>query len=185
MVEFCVPNKIKDPLSTTKKLIVGLGNPGSEYEYTRHNLGYLTVKELARKHHASFQADKKVYGRVAKFQLGTLQVLCLLPTTYMNCSGKSVLHCLQYYQIAPSDMLIVCDDIAIPFESIRLRGKGSCGGHNGLRDIQASLGGQEYPRLRMGIGEPPPGNLEKYVLQRFSSEEKKLYLFLLRKELKQ
>ncbi|MDF2576688.1 MAG: pth [Chlamydiales bacterium] len=153
------------------KLIVGLGNPGTEYALTRHNLGYLAVTELAKKYQLKWQKEKKLQGYIAKGQILNHVVCLLLPTTYMNLSGQSVQACLRFFRIPQTQLLVISDEIAIPFGKIRLRLQGSAGGHNGLKNIEHMLGTQIYCRLRMGIGSPAKETLEDYVLNRFSSDE--------------
>jgi PTH1 family peptidyl-tRNA hydrolase len=162
------------------KLITGLGNPGSHYERTRHNAGFMAVDLFAQKHgamnfrvaHESFMAD---------VLLGGEKILLLKPQTYMNLSGRAVASAMAFYKLAMDDLLVVVDDIALPVGTIRLRASGSAGGHNGLRDIERALqnaaaaggrNGQDYQRLRIGVD--PPGRVPQkdYVLTAFSPEQK-------------
>ena len=161
------------------RLLVGLGNPGKEYVGTRHNIGYAVVEEFARKNGftSDFKRDAKTKfdGLVVDGSVGAERVLVLEPTTYMNLSGRSVQSAMAFYQLAPADVLIVLDDLALPCGKIRLRPGGSSGGHNGLRDIEQSLSTSDYPRLRIGIDPAPPRQPGRdYVLGKFSEEQRKL-----------
>lgn len=153
-------------------LIVGLGNPGKEYENTRHNLGFLVVRAFADHHNWTFKKERDFKGELARGAYGEQKVTLLLPTTYMNLSGDSVRKVCDFYKIALEDLIIVTDDIALPFGVLRFRERGSAGGHNGLKSIESQLGTQEYPRLRVGIGDREHGLLEDYVLSTFSKDEK-------------
>ena len=155
-------------------MIVGLGNPGKDYEYTRHNLGFLVVENLAKQCQLKFSSSSLTKGLVTEGHIEGQPVLLLLPTTYVNHSGLAVKSIVQKKEISFSDLLIVCDDLAIDFGQIRLRAKGSDGGHNGLTSIIEHLGTQEFPRLRLGIGRPPaPRDTVDYVLGKFNKEERK------------
>lgn len=153
------------------KLIVGLGNPGSRYDWTRHNLGFLAIDAFARSVGADISKGEHqaVTGRAV---VDGQRVLLAKPLTYMNRSGDAVQSLANYYQVAPADVLIICDDLALEPGRIRLRPKGSAAGHNGLRSIIRSLGTDNFPRLRMGIGGVPPGWAgADYVLARFASDQ--------------
>jgi PTH1 family peptidyl-tRNA hydrolase len=153
-------------------LIVGLGNPGKEYELTRHNAGFMVVKDLAKGLNATFRpALSTVKGSLAKGEFEGNQLLLLLPLTYMNESGNAARRAMEYYDIPLENVLVVCDDIALPLGTLRLREKGSAGGHNGLKSIEAHLSTQEYKRLRFGVGQPQESGLRDFVLERFSKEE--------------
>jgi peptidyl-tRNA hydrolase, PTH1 family len=155
-----------------KYLIVGLGNPGAEYSDNRHNIGFMAVDAMAAAANVTFASDRHGYTCTIKAKGRTL--VLLKPTTYMNLSGKAVRFHLQKHDISPANMLVVTDDIALPFGKIRMRAKGSHGGHNGLRNIEEVLGNNEYARLRMGVGDDfPKGAQAHYVLSDFSSEEQK------------
>ena len=156
------------------RLVVGLGNPGKEYENTRHNLGALAVRSFAEAKGACFQKNKYVEGELSCVRLEHRKVYFLLPTTYMNVSGHSVKKCMDYPKISLPNLLIVVDDCAIPFEEVRLRSQGSSGGHNGLKNVAERLGSQEYARLKVGIGDREHGDLSDYVLGKFTQEERKL-----------
>ena len=154
-----------------KYLIVGLGNPGREYEMTRHNTGFMVVDELANKLGATFE-DKR-YGYVAETSIKGRKVFILKPTTYMNLSGNAVRYWLQKENIDQSRMLVVVDDLSIPLGDFRLKGNGSNGGHNGLGNIQQLIG-QQYARLRMGIGADfQQGQQVDWVLGRYDDEDMK------------
>ena len=152
-------------------MIVGLGNPGREYEMTRHNTGFMVVDELADKLGATFE-DKR-YGFVAEISIKGRKVFILKPTTYMNLSGNAVRYWLQKENIEQSRMLVIVDDLSIPLGDFRLKGNGSNGGHNGLGNIQQLIG-QQYARLRMGIGADfQQGQQVDWVLGRYDDEDMK------------
>ncbi|WP_088340751.1 aminoacyl-tRNA hydrolase [Robiginitalea sediminis] len=153
-----------------KFLIAGLGNIGPEYENTRHNIGFKVLDHLARSLEADFQTDR--LGDIATFRIKGRQVCCLKPSTYMNRSGKAVKYWLEKEKIPVSNLLVVTDDLNLPFGTLRLKTKGSDGGHNGLKDIQEVLGTTQYPRFRFGIGsEFSKGRQVDYVLGQWSGEE--------------
>lgn len=155
--------------------MVGLGNPGRKYEGTRHNLGFDIVKSLAAKNSAVFSYEAKVKGNIARVNHLSVCTILLLPLTYMNLSGESVSATLRYYNILLDNMLIVCDDVDLSVGKIRLREKGSSGGHNGLKSIAAHVKCQEYARLKVGIGKPSPEReLHHFVLEKFSSAEREV-----------
>lgn len=155
-----------------KYLIVGLGNPGDEYDCTRHNTGFMVVDELAKALGVSF-ADKR-YGFVAEASIKGRKVFILKPTTYMNLSGNAVRYWLQKENIDQSNMLVVVDDLSLPLGAFRLKGSGSNGGHNGLGNIQQLIG-QQYARLRMGIGDDfPRGGQVDWVLGKYSDDDMKV-----------
>ena len=154
-----------------KYLIVGLGNPGREYEMTRHNTGFMVVDELAKKLGVTFE-DKR-YGFVAEASIKGRKVFILKPTTYMNLSGNAVRYWLQKENIEQSRMLVIVDDLSIPLGDFRLKGNGSNGGHNGLGNIQQLIG-QQYARLRMGIGADfQQGQQVDWVLGKYDDEDMK------------
>jgi len=151
-------------------LIVGLGNMGEKYESTRHNIGFMVLDRIAEKKGLSFTSGHKV--QVAKFQASGNVVYLLKPTTFMNLSGDAVLHWLKQTGAEPDDILVITDDLALPYGKIRIRAKGSAGGHNGLTDIEQKIKAQDYARMRMGIGSDyPKGQQANYVLSRFSAAE--------------
>lgn len=137
------------------KLIVGLGNPGAQYENTRHNAGEMYVRTLARAYHTSLNPDGKYYGELAKTTIGKHDTLLLIPTTFMNKSGKSVAALANFLKIEPEDILVAHDELDIPVGTGRFKQGGGHGGHNGLRDIISSLGNRkDFWRLRIGIDHP-------------------------------
>lgn len=156
-----------------KRLIVGLGNPGTLYEKTRHNYGFMVLEAFARVCGWSWKRSWRVKGRVASGLVGERKVLLLLPQTYMNLSGGAVAHMMRVQGISPANLMIVVDDVAIPFGTMRMRPQGSSGGHQGLVSVEASLQTQAYARLRMGIGNEQLGRLplEAFVLSRFQPDE--------------
>lgn len=155
-------------------LIAGLGNPGKEYENTRHNAGFLVLDTLAQKLGADL-SERKHRALCGKAVIGGQKVILLKPQTYMNSSGESIRAAADYYKVPPEDILVVYDDISLAPGQLRIRAKGSAGGHNGIKSIIAHLGIQEFPRVKVGIGEKPPRmDLADYVLGHFSSGEKKI-----------
>ncbi|RXK52476.1 aminoacyl-tRNA hydrolase [Aquirufa rosea] len=151
-------------------LIVGLGNIGPEYLFTRHNIGFMAVDFLAKQKDIKFSPDR--YASQCSYRLKGHQIHLIKPNTYMNLSGKAVNYWMQHLKITKENVLILVDDLALPFETLRLKPKGSSGGHNGLKSIEATLSSNEYPRLRMGIGDNfPKGRQAEYVLSNFSEEE--------------
>ena len=156
-----------------KYLIVGLGNIGEEYRETRHNIGFMVLDALAKASNIVF-SDKR-YGAVANMSLKGRQLVLLKPSTYMNLSGNAVRYWMQQEKIPLENLLVVVDDLALPFGALRLKGKGSDAGHNGLKHIAATLGTQNYARLRFGIGNDfPKGCQIDYVLGHFGENELKL-----------
>jgi peptidyl-tRNA hydrolase, PTH1 family len=158
------------------RLVVGLGNPGAEYARTRHNAGFLVLEELARRGAAQWNFEKKFSARVAKMERGGQKLLLAEPQTFMNSSGEAVAGLVSFYRVAPADILVVADDADLPFGEIRLKPKGSSGGHHGLESIEKHLGTRDYARLKVGIGRTAEGRREitNYVLGKFSSAETKL-----------
>lgn len=154
------------------KLVVGLGNPGSKYEGTRHNVGFEVIDRLAQGGRGA-RFTSKFDGLLAEAEIDFRRVLLLKPQTFMNLSGRSVRAAAQFYKLDPaSDLLVVCDDLSLPLGKLRLRPKGSDGGQKGLRDIAAQLGTSDYARLRVGIGENGPIDAADYVLTRFRAAER-------------
>ncbi len=153
-----------------KYLITGLGNIGPEYELTRHNIGFLVLDRLADEKGVRFTQQKLAYAAEVKHKGRTL--ILIKPTTYMNLSGKAVNHHLQANKIPKENLLVITDDIALPYGKIRLKPKGSAGGHNGLKNIEQLNGGQNYPRLRFGVGDDfYKGRQVDYVLSPFEKKE--------------
>jgi peptidyl-tRNA hydrolase, PTH1 family len=153
------------------KLVVGLGNPGSKYQGTRHNIGFEVVDRLAEGGSgATF--TRKFDGLLAETEIDFRRVLLLKPETFMNLSGRSVAQAVRFYKLDPADLLVVCDDLNLPLGKLRIRGGGSDGGQKGLRDISAQLGTENYARLRIGIGDRGPIDAADFVLSRFRSAER-------------
>ena len=153
----------------TYKLVVGLGNPGTEYLFTRHNVGFLVLDSWVDEEDEQFKDER---GRFSKFVSLDSGERLVKPMTYMNESGKAVAAWLDWLKLTVADLLVVVDDVALPMGQIRLRPEGSAGGHNGLKSIEASLGTDRYARLRCGVDAVPPGwALERWVLSRFQPGE--------------
>ena len=156
-------------------LIVGLGNPGAEYQRTRHNVGFAVVEKLAEAWQASWGLEKKFNARLARAKRDGLRVLLSEPQTFMNASGEAVRAVTEFYELAPARVLVVVDDADLPLGQLRLRPGGSAGGHHGLESIEQHLGTREYPRLRVGIGRLEGAReITGHVLGRFGSTEAKL-----------
>ena len=154
-----------------KYLVVGLGNPGEKYAQTRHNIGFLVLDEFAKSREGSFTTDK--LGDISKVKFKGRTIVLLKPSTFMNLSGKAVNYWMQAEKIPVENILIITDDLALPFGTLRMKGKGSDGGHNGLKDIQAVLNSQQYARLRFGVGnEFEKGRQVDYVLGEWDSQER-------------
>ena len=164
-------------LSDELKLLVGLGNPGIEYEKTRHNVGFMVLEEIARKNNCSFRESKKLFGRTCEYGSGIEKTRLLMPNTYMNESGKSVRSAKDWFNLQNNQLIVLVDDMDLPLGKIRVRSKGSSGGHNGLKSIINHLGTTEFKRLKIGIGAPSNDPQERksktvsHVLGRFSKEE--------------
>ena len=156
------------------RLIVGLGNPGKEYRETRHNVGFMVADELARRHQLTWaMAPGQVPETFVAKRFGEPSWMVAKPLTYMNRSGEGVAALARYYGIAASDLLIVVDDIALPFTKLRARARGSAGGHNGLKSVIAGLGSTEFPRLRLGVGRGDARrDLADHVLAKFEKGER-------------
>jgi PTH1 family peptidyl-tRNA hydrolase len=153
-----------------KYLIAGLGNIGPEYELTRHNIGFLVLDQLADQHQAKFSINRLAEKTEFKFKGRSFHLI--KPSTYMNLSGKAIAYWLTELKIPKENLLVVVDDIALPFGSLRLRTKGSAAGHNGLKNIELFLGGQDYSRLRFGVGNDfGQGQQVDYVLSNFTQQE--------------
>ena len=152
-------------------LIVGLGNPGSKYEYTRHNAGFMVLDYIAK--------ILKIKINVSKFKslfsaakIGKEDVILLKPQTFMNASGESVFECMQYYNISPERLIVIFDDVSLDIGTIRIRRSGSSGGHNGVKSIINLIGTDNFPRIKIGVGEKPDRwDLPSWVLSRFSESE--------------
>jgi len=153
-----------------KYLIIGLGNPGAEYENTRHNIGFKVLDALVSASNTSFTTDR--YADVAEVKFKGRNLVLIKPNTFMNLSGKAVSYWMQNTKIDVVNMLVITDDISLPFGVLRMRKKGSNGGHNGLKDVQAVLENSNYPRLRFGVGDHfSRGKQVEYVLDDFSDED--------------
>jgi PTH1 family peptidyl-tRNA hydrolase len=155
----------------SKFLIVGLGNIGDEYMDTRHNIGFAVLDKIAELHQLKFTTDR--LASIAQYKLKGKTIMLIKPSTYMNLSGKALNYWLQSQKIAVENLLVITDDLALPFGTLRLRGKGSDGGHNGLKSIQETLTTTNYARLRFGVGSDfSKGKQIDYVLGKWNSEEK-------------
>ena len=153
-----------------KYLIAGLGNIGTEYELTRHNLGFLILDRIADNKSIAFSTGR--YADKAELKYKGRQIHFIKPNTYMNLSGKAIAYWLQELKIPKENLLVVVDDLALPFGTLRMRAKGSAAGHNGLTNIEQLTGGQDYPRLRFGVGNDfGKGQQVNYVLSNFNKEE--------------
>ena len=153
-------------------LLVGLGNPGCEYDYTRHNFGFYLLDTLVSHKNSLWISDVKCRGLIASVTFGSKKLMCLKPQTFMNNSGISVQAFCRYYKIPLSSVMVVCDDISIPFGSFKISTIPGTAGHNGIKSIAAHIGG-DFSRYRMGLGTKPPFmKLDDYVLSRFSEDER-------------
>ena len=153
------------------KIVVGLGNPGRNYTGTRHNVGFAVVDSLASAPSAG-RFQSRFQAHVAELTEDGEKILLLKPETFMNLSGRAVRQALDFYNLPHSDLLVVCDDFNLPLAKLRVRARGTHGGHNGLRDIQNHLGTSEYARLRIGVGAPNPNEAVDHVLGRFRPSER-------------
>jgi PTH1 family peptidyl-tRNA hydrolase len=157
------------------KLIVGLGNPGQQYEKTRHNVGFLFLDQLAEADAVSWSVESKFHGEVANYFVGGNKVMLLKPQTFMNRSGLAVGSIARYYKFKAEDILIIHDELDLSPAIVKLKKSGGHAGHNGLRDIMANLGEKDFYRLRLGIGRPSPGKkVADYVLSNPARDEKDL-----------
>jgi len=157
--------------STLDLLVAGLGNPGREYEQTRHNAGWMVVDELARRYDGSFRS--KFDGQLSEIRLGEVRLALLKPETYMNVSGKSIAAARRFFKVEPEQLLVVHDDVDLEPGRLQARGGGGLAGHNGLRSIAGALGTQDFLRLRIGVGRPGRGDrrpVADYVLSAFEPE---------------
>ena len=160
------------------KLIVGLGNPGKEYENTRHNVGFSFVDSYLLYKKITVSWSNKFDGLFLQTNIDEEKVLFLKPQTYMNLSGNSVRKIVDYFKIDMADILVVSDDLDLKVGNFKLKANGSCGGHNGLRDIENKLGSSNYKRLKIGISKNSNVDTKDYVLGSFSSEEKTIFVSL-------
>lgn len=163
--------------SAPLQLLVGLGNPGDKYAGTRHNVGFMALERLAAQSGSSFKQQSKLHGLLAEVGSGPKRLRLLMPQTFMNDSGRSIRAALDWFGLEPEQMLVLVDDMDLPLGRLRLRSSGGAGGHNGLRSTIAHLGGQDFPRLRIGIGAPALNPVERkqrtvgHVLGRFAVVE--------------
>jgi len=156
-----------------KFLIVGLGNPGEKYSETRHNIGFKVLDAFVKEQEGAFSLQK--HAEIAEVKFKGKNIVCIKPTTFMNLSGKAVNYWMQAEKIALESVLVITDDIALPFGKLSLKGKGSDGGHNGLKDIQFTLNTQEFSRLRFGVGNDfQKGRQAEYVLGNWNNDEQQL-----------
>ena len=159
------------------KLLIGLGNPGDNYNKTRHNVGFMVLEEIAKQNNCIFRENKKLYGRTCEIGSGIYKKRLLMPSTYMNDSGKSVRTAKEWFNLENHQFIVLVDDMDLPLGKIRIRSKGSAGGHNGLKSIINHLGTTEFKRLKIGIGSPSETPEERksktisHVLGKFSKEE--------------
>lgn len=153
------------------RLIIGLGNPGATYKDTRHNVGFNIVRTFAQKQGFSFKGAAHLVGELAQGMIDERKVLVFQPSTFMNESGVAVQKCIEYYKVPLHHFIVVSDDTALPVGAMRMRMKGSSGGHNGLKSIEMHLHSQAYPRFRIGVGNPEQESMKDYVLGTFSKEE--------------
>ena len=164
----------------TYRLIAGLGNPGSKYLKTRHNIGFMALEEIAKKESIEFKFNKKLFGQLGDGRIGEKKIRLLKPTTYMNDSGRSVFAAMQWFNLDISQLLIIVDDMDLPLGKLRFREGGGSGGHNGLKNIIQHLGREDFSRLRIGIGPPSLQQTErkektvKHVLGEFNKQESKI-----------
>lgn len=154
------------------KLVVGLGNPGKEYEKTRHNMGFMVVDRYAAKHGLSYQKEK-FHGLYFETTIQGEKVIFLKPQSYINLSGEVISKFMDYYKIPVSDLFVIHDDLDLPFCKLKLKKTGSSGGHNGLKNIESHLHTKDYKRLKLGISNDKKMDTKDYVLGRFSFEDQK------------
>ncbi len=155
-------------------LIIGLGNPGSGYEKTRHNVGFRAVRQFAKRHGIELRKAARISAEIGHGTIDGVSVGLVLPLTYMNSSGEAVRECVKAFKVPLKQLMVVVDDVAFPVGDLRLKEGGSSGGHNGLKSIEAHLGTTEYPRLRLGVGSPGGQDLADYVLGKFEKAEEAL-----------
>lgn len=153
------------------RLIVGLGNPGTEYAGTRHNVGFEAIEELAERHNIPVR-KRALRSAMGDGTIAGQRVILVRPMTFMNLSGEAVSAVCRMYKIEPQEVIVIVDDIALPIGKIRLRPKGSAGGHNGLTSIEQHLHTRDYPRIRIGVGGAQPGRMVDHVLGKFRSSER-------------
>ena len=168
-------------IGESMKLVVGLGNPGAKYKGTRHNVGFMTMDEVA--YQEKFDFDKAIFDAIfAQVQIGGEKVIFMKPLTFMNLSGEAIRPLMNYFKITIEDLLVVYDDMDLPVGKIRLRQKGSAGGHNGIKSIISCLGTSEFNRIKVGVGRPKDGRtVVGHVLNRFEKEEEEDIIFAVQK----
>jgi len=172
-------------LSDELKLLVGLGNPGAAYDNTRHNVGFMVLEEIAKKNNCTFRESKKLYGKTCEIGSGLNKTRLLMPNTFMNESGRSVRSAKDWFNFESHQLIVLVDDMDLPLGKIRVRSKGSSGGHNGLKSIINHLGTSEFKRLKIGIGSPSEIQNERksksvsHVLGRFTKEEFVILTFII------
>ena len=168
-------------IGESMKLVVGLGNPGAKYKGTRHNVGFMTMDEVA--YQEKFDFDKALFDAVfAQVQIDGEKVIFMKPLTFMNLSGEAIRPLMNYFKITIEDLLVVYDDMDLPVGKIRLRQKGSAGGHNGIKSIISCLGTSEFNRIKVGVGRPKEGRtVVGHVLNRFEKEEEEDIIFAVQK----
>lgn len=155
-------------------LVVGLGNPGQKYDETRHNVGFMTIDRLSRKYNIDVKKAKH-NALVGDGNIGGEKVILMKPMTYMNESGRAIIDCINFYKIPVENIIIVCDDIDIPFGTVRIKKKGSAGTHNGLKSVIQHTQDNKFPRIKIAVGQKPAYmDLANFVLSRFSPEDKKV-----------
>jgi|SRR5436190_398688 len=166
---------LQDSQQNSPWLIVGLGNPGARFAGTRHNAGFMAIDELARRHRLQF-SSKQANSDIARGKIGDFAVILAKPRTFMNLSGHAVGSLARFYKVPHDHLFIVYDDIALPLGTIRIRGRGSSAGHNGMNSIIQQLGTQNFPRLRIGVDQPIEADHSRigWVLGRFDKDERKI-----------
>lgn len=152
------------------KLIIGLGNIGDKYVFTRHNIGFMAVDKIALDSNQTFSEEKRLKSLLTKFKMNGEDVMLIKPTTFMNLSGEAVRAVMDYYKIKIEDILVIYDDLSLPLGKMRFRPNGSDGGHNGIKSIIQHCG-KDFARLKLGIGPQPPIPAEHFVLQNFTQEQ--------------
>lgn len=170
-----IEKKESTPSSPVSHLIVGLGNPGKEYAFTRHNAGFLTLDYLSDTLNVKINRSK-FKALISEAAIGDKRVLLMQPQTFMNNSGEAVAEAVKFYKIKPENVIVIFDDISLPVGKMRIRKNGSAGGHNGIKSIIAHLGTQEFPRVKIGVGEKPHKEMDlaDWVLSRFSQDDQKV-----------
>lgn len=154
------------------RILVGLGNPGREYERTRHNAGFMAIDAFAKAKELSWKHEPALRSMIAEGNVDGTKTICVKPTTYMNLSGEAVRLVVDRFHVDAKSVFVISDDIDLPLGSLRFRHDGSAGGHNGLKSLISSLGTQSFDRLKIGINAPPPNvPLENYVLEKFVKDE--------------